>query len=391
MDNLKLKILFLLLIILISLDISIAIGISPPRIIAENLNRGSHFEKQIYLSGISPGQEIDIKIEGEMGDWIGIDKGINFIFPEDIQSLPLTISIDVPSNAQNGDYTAALTIFANPQKDDSGLEGVKATVIAAVSVDITAKVTGEQVKDYKVLAIAIPNTEENIPLNIVLTIENNGNVVAGPSSLHIDIWDKLRESIIFSKDASKIPPVSQLTKGTSVVSIEHTLTKEQYWADIVVYEGNDVIYNDKIIFDVLEEDSLKKSGTLKQINAPKSVNKDEIVKINAVFTNTGDLGVSAKFIGEIHKKGKLIGVVESEPSFANIASTESLIAYFTPTDTGKYTISGHVVYANKKTDTKETTFTVGGNGILGPVLIVSAIALVLLIVVILIIRRYNEH
>lgn len=385
----KFRILFLLLIVLISLDIAMAIGVSPPRIIAENLNRGSHFEKEIYLSGIFPGQEIDIKIDGEAGSWISIDKGTNFIFPEDTQSIPITISIDVPSNVQNGIYGAILTILAKQPKSKE-TEGVEASVLAAVTVDITAKVTGKQVKDYKVLAIAIPDAEEDTPLNIILTIENNGNIVASPGSLHIDILDKLKEGVIFSEEVSSIPTVDQHTKGTSVVSIEHSLSKEQYWADIEVFEGNDVIYSDEIIFDIMEAGSLKRSGIFRGIRVAQPISKNQIVKIIANFANTGELGVPAKFTGEIHKSGKLIEVVESEPIFFNSNTLDDLVAYFTPTEIGKYTITGHVIYANKKTDTKRATFTVGGNSVLVPALIISAIAIVLLLIVVLILRRYAE-
>jgi len=378
----KLNLKILLILLVLCTQVAFGIGISPPRIIAENMDRGGHIESTLYLSGLSGGEEVTITLEGEVSDWISIDKGRTFVF-EKTESLPLIFSIDVPEDAANGLYSGTGTIQATPSvKGDTGQIGV--SVISGVRISFTVDVTGEQIEAYSISAIAIPATEVGSPLQVVLTIQNDGNVMARPSKLHIDVMDVSKE-LMLAADAAELSSVAPHTRGKSAAYVPHSLPEGQYWADVWVYNGDTTIFKDKnIAIEILDAGSLKTSGLLRDIELPAKVKKGTMTKIEAVFENDGQKSVTAEFIGEIYSDGSMIEVVESDSSYVDIAASENLIVYFRPVEAGTYTIKGYVNYAGKKTEAKEATWTVLGEkvnttNVMMNVAIISVIAVILII------------
>lgn len=360
----KLKLIVSLLIFLVTVSSVLSISISPPEITAENLIRGSHYEKEIFLGGINAGDDVIIEFHGEANNWLDVDHGTSFIYPGDTTSLPLVFSIDVPSDAANGEYEASATITSTKPSSLSidGLDKVTSSVIAGVALNFVIEVTGKQVKDYEVTHINIPDTEENSPIYISVKIENNGNVIATPSKLKISTIDKFRIETLFTETVTELTGVEPHSTEEIIVSVNHDLSKEQYWANITIYDEEDVIFDDQVDFEILEEDSLRKSGTLNELQATEEVNSGETVKITALFENNGELPVSAKFVGEIYHEDSLLEAIESDVSSVVPSESDDLIIYYSPEEAGDYTIEGYVVYADKKTDSKGADFLVNGKG-----------------------------
>jgi hypothetical protein len=74
------------------------LGISPSLWVVKHVLRGSHLEKIFTLSRAESKEKLYFKIqlEGEIKDWIQLDKGLEFVIPKGVQEFPIKIIIDVP-------------------------------------------------------------------------------------------------------------------------------------------------------------------------------------------------------------------------------------------------------------------------------------------------------
>jgi len=342
-----------LIIALLCINIATGIGISPSRITAEHMTRGTHFEKMIHLSGINPGESVQIVAEGEIADWIGIDRGKEFVFPDQV-SVPIIINIDVPVDIENRHYAGSVTISSVPQKMSGG--GNSASVIPGVRVKIEVDVTGEQIKDDRVLFAKIEKGEADDPLPIQLDIENIGNVIGRPSMLSLTIFNKFKTVKLLSLNITSIEGAQPHTRQLSTVLANHELPPGQYWAMISVYDESDVIYSDEIVFELIEPDSFKKSGVFKILEIPRTVITGDTIKLTAWFENTGETALDAKLVGEVYMDDHLITVAESEPITVMPSQIEPLVSYHTPGSPGEYSVIGYVSYEGGQSKIRETSF-----------------------------------
>jgi hypothetical protein len=340
---------------------ALAIGVSPPRIILDGVMRGTHSQEQVMLSGIAAGQQVSLRLDGNMADWIKLGEGPTFFFT-DAKSMPLTIDVDVPATAANGFYNATLTILALPAANTKS-SGAESTVAAGVTVFVSARVTGDQIRDFTITKTAIPVVEEGSPVVILFTIKNNGNVEAAPTWVHMNVFDKLRKTLVLSRDALSIGPVAPHTEATKAAAIVNTLSKEQYWVSITAYDGDKLIYETQAPIEVVEKGSKLKSGLLHSIDAPSTVEPGEIVKIVGRFENTGEVPVSASLKTEFYEGDKLIQVMESNATLVASGTKDDLTTYYMPPEGGTYTVKGFVQYDDKKTAVKDASFKVGTTGL----------------------------
>jgi len=331
------------------------LGVSPSRIDADNLMRGSGFAKEIYLSGVEPGEMVDMNIEGSMRDWISISVGNRFVF-KDTKSMPVTLRVDVPDDIQNGRYTSTIRISTIGKNNNDGQNEV--SIISGVTFTITAEVTGEQVKDYKIRSITAPMVEENQDLKFVMKIENKGNVVAKPSSIKVEVLDKYKIGQYFLKTIKIIDGVAPHSESETTIFIENHLEPGDYWAILEVMDGDSKIFSDEIIIEIVQEGYLSKEGKLIDIKLPDTISSQETLKIDSVFYNTGPLAVKAKFIGEIYGGGKLVGMLESETMEIDAQKKGHLISYYPSMQKGEYELVGYVTFAGKRTESLKRTFIV---------------------------------
>ncbi|HLD97562.1 MAG TPA: hypothetical protein VI934_04415, partial [Candidatus Nanoarchaeia archaeon] len=75
-----------------------------------------------------------------------------------------------------------------------------------------------------------------------------------------------------------------------------------------------------------------------------------------VFYNSGKNTVIAQLKGTVKKDGKLAGLTNSDQIEVEPGKVEKLVAYFTPTLPGKYSVTGRVNYNNKLTFEKSASF-----------------------------------
>jgi hypothetical protein len=331
---------------IVLLPLAAGLGVSPSKIGAENMLRGGHFEKQVYLSGIPSGEKVSVQVEGNIKDWITTDKGDSFYFPKGQASVPLTFMIDVPGDAANGIYGATAEISSGKESKDKGETSV--SVISKVKVEITIKITGTQVREYTISSVSVPATEEGSPINVLVTIQNKGNVAAGPERMEFVVREKPEGEIIWHGNISDIKGIMPYTTGISEITFQTGLPKGQYWAYAAFYDSDKQVQKHDSVLDIFEKGSLKKSGALNSVTCDR-IKLGQTAKIEGIFENTGETAVSAKLVAEIYKDGGLASVTESPYSEVLPGETDSLIIYYKPSAAGDYTIKAYAPYSEKKT------------------------------------------
>jgi hypothetical protein len=220
-----------------------------------------------------------------------------------------------------------------------------------------------------------------------VTVANTGNVMARPTKVHVEIFDKLNKTQLESTNITEMGSVEPFTTGSIAIAVPTKLTIDQYWARVTAYKDETVLKEENMVFEIVAVGSLQKSGNLKELQLNKKAAVGEVAKITGVFENTGKSNYSAKLVSEIYKGKKLIGVAESDLTTVNMGKTENIIAYFTPDSSGNFTIKSWVDYSGGKSNKRESKIAVGSIGLLGLTRIQTIALFGLIIAIIYVIYR----
>ena len=356
-------ILFFFFVNLASSTYAMSIGVSPTQVIVDHLLRGSVYEKTVQLSRDDGSQPVRLIVDvtGDMTPWLNLGNTSNLMFSEGQKKIIFPIKFTVPNDTPNGIYKENIRVRTEPSRLEN-IGALGASVSSGVSVDIHAKVIGEQVIDFTIPQLQVPNTEEGEPITVVLTVDNKGNVRAGPSKTHVEILNKYGRELLISRDLTTGLTVPPFTRGDIPFLIPHKLSPEEYTARIQVYNGTEVIKQDTIMFNVLEKGSIQKEGVLEAIQVKHQAESGEVIKIVVPFKNIGSIAVLPKLIVEVYYGDILLHVLESEPVAIAPGETANLEVYFTPDRDGLYIIKGYAVFAGKRTETMTATVRVGKSG-----------------------------
>jgi len=343
----SIQIIFAFLTFLLAADIANAgLGISPSRIIANHLFRDSRYEQTFVLSRSDPKEVIVFKVmvDDSIKEWITTDKGTEFTWPAGQQRFPITVIVQPPSDTANGSYKGNIELVSMPKPQQTQQDnGAGVVFTAVIQADFT--VTGEQVLEYQIPALKIETVEEGMPLSIALTVANTGNVKARPTGVHIDIYDKFKNTLLESYDVTEMEFVDAFKRDDIQIKIPNKLGVGQYWAVISVYRDDILLKEQSLVFEIVEVGRFKKEGILKQIINKEEVEPGEIIKITGVFQNTGEVLLSAKLISEIYTDGRMVNLAESESISVDKGKTENFTAYFFSTKKGQYIIKSYVAYS----------------------------------------------
>ena len=104
--------LVVVLILLFAGTVQAGLGISPSQWVEKHALRGSHIEKVFTLSRAEPEEDLYFKatIEGEIKDWIKIDKGLEFVMPKGKQQFPIKVTISIPQDADYRNYQGSIRL-----------------------------------------------------------------------------------------------------------------------------------------------------------------------------------------------------------------------------------------------------------------------------------------
>ena len=344
--------------LLIAIDITMALGVGPSSINFDKVLRGGYSEQTLFITntGNEPA-EMKIEKEGDVADWLRFfsreDPALN---PNSFIAAPRTTIkmqavVTPPLDAEVKSYDAAIIVTSaalGNETERGNVLGINTAVRATVHIELT----GEQIVDYAVESLSIRDAEEGLPIQLSILGQNKGNVRIRPS-VHIDIFDRDRKNVVRSVDLSG-SEVLPTTKGFDILNISSVdLEIGQYWAVVNVSAGGRHVYGELLTFDVIERGSLRVKGELLRIDNAIWVEVDDIVKINAVFKNTGELSTNSKFKGEVYLNDRIVGLLESEELIVPAGEEMQLPTFFTPNKDGRYVIKGVVYYSKKVTFEKE--------------------------------------
>ncbi|HYD03881.1 MAG TPA: hypothetical protein VEC16_06315, partial [Alphaproteobacteria bacterium] len=117
----------------------------------------------------------------------------------------------------------------------------------------------------------------------------------------------------------------------------------------------------------------------------------DVVPVTAVFKNTGERTVSAKFKGVVTLDNKIVETLDSE--FYDIPPGEigNIEMYFTPEKYGQYIISGRILYNNKLSYEKSSVLNVNtGTEKTGNAWVFVLVLIIIVIVILLLLIRIRK-
>ena len=335
-----------------------SIGLSPGAAKFEGVLRGGYAEKTITLSTSSETPlNCEITATGPAEKWFSYSAGKNFILnPRSHQTL--TIMVVPADDAPNGVYEGYITVVIKPNASVSG--GMGSQISTGVSLKYSVEVSDVEKKHYGVSSVYITNdgtTEERMPVEFAVSLENDGNVRLTPRIvIQLLSEDKTEVLNTFEYSNKLILPT---TKQDFLITVPHNLSIGKYWAKFTAYLDDQVISDNLLPLEILERGSLRVRGTLVQVSLNKIwVYTGEIVEINASFKNDGVVSTPVVFKGRALLDGSVEGLIESDEVEAAPGETVDLTTYFTPKKPGRYSIIGKASFSKKQSAEKSSILNV---------------------------------
>ncbi|HOR52735.1 MAG TPA: hypothetical protein PLE51_03670 [Candidatus Pacearchaeota archaeon] len=351
------------------------IGVSPANVYFKDVLRGGYAERIVTITVDSEEPtKISLEPRGEIVDWISFEEK-EFEVSKN-KPYYLKIILQPPVDIPNGNYTGFLRVTTSSK--NKGVEGQATGVInAALDLYLEVKITDVEFSSCRAWDFQVESVEKGDDILFKVKVLNEGNVRLYPT-IKIDMWDQERTELVkqveFSEDM--IIPTTEKELNIKVESSDMNLG--QYWAEITSIE---CYAAQTLTFDILEEGALRAQGNLLRISSPTWIKVDDTTMIEALFENTGEKNVNARFKGEITLGSRVIQILESELSSVSIGEIETFKFYFTPRKEGKYIVTGMVFYDGKRTFEKSTVINVEKKGFDIGVIRTILIYLILLIVI----------
>ncbi|HUO50783.1 MAG TPA: hypothetical protein VMU25_04445 [Candidatus Paceibacterota bacterium] len=238
-------------------------GITPPYVKTDRLTRGSTYHQVINLVRSDPTEDLKADISMDIPgaqSWFSVDQGNEFIIPKGQTQMPITITVQVPKDAPYQEYTGAIRIRTSPANPSTNGTGVSIALGAQIDVDV--KVV-DKIYDFTVRRIQVADLEEGrriwglfFPgkIRLVMTIENTGNTVYGPTHVHMDIYDSQMETLLESTDnTNKIEQLQPFTIKDVVAELPTHLPAGSYIAKYTIYKGADIAQQNTVNLSISPE------------------------------------------------------------------------------------------------------------------------------------------
>ncbi len=353
-----------LLIFLIGLSIllpncgAISVGVSPGTITFKNLLRGGYAEQQITISS-SGRQTLVGRVyakweDGEDWDWVSFDT--NTFEVEGRTLTKIRAFIRPPDDVSNGEYKGLIYVALKP-KEVYAEEGTAIGIGAAAAIKTTAIITDREIKRWTYQNIEVKDIEEGNPIEVKLTAINTGNVRIRPE-IKVEILDQMKQKVVKSVDYSETEILPTAREEILITIPTDDLKLGQYWARITMYQDGRQIGQEIMTFDYLERGALRVKGVLNSVRSSVWTQVGDTSRIDAIFSNIGEMVTMAKAKFQILLDGALKDVVESEEMRVEVGETVNLTAFYKPQEVGKYEIIGIVYYSGKITEEKSTILNV---------------------------------
>jgi len=334
---------------------AIGIGVSPGSIDFKDVLRSGYAERTVSLSTSSTEPlECEVVAEGPFKTWLTYEPGQKFILSPQSQT-HLKIIVQPPEDVANGEYNGYVVVkVLPPQKAGTGMGS---SISAAVSIITSVAVSDVQNKHFQVLDASVKDTEEKMPIEFSLLLQNDGNVRMQPK-VHVDILSEDRSTVLKSADYQE-KLLLPTTKNEILITVPNDLALGKYSSRVSAYLDDEKVYENTLDFQVLEKGSLKIQGKLLEVRLNKIwVYTGELIEITALFRNDGVLSAPAVFKGKVSLDDSVIDLIQSDEIDVPAGQQAKLTAYFTPKRPGRYTIAGRIYFAKKATEERSSILNV---------------------------------
>lgn len=227
-------------------------GISPPSVTNKDLVPGSFYQQDVYLlQGVSDtAVNVEVTVDaGKINNWIKIENGNSFVIPKGTQKFPMKVSISVPTEAKFGQYKGTINIKTSPV--GSPKDGVSVNVGANINVDLV--VSSKEVSGFSVENFQISDIKKGFPISLSMRIKNVGNVENGPTKVSLTFFDQYHSQQVDQQEVLLTEKVKSFETKDIIVEFPNNLETGSYWADVRIYNNDEVIVDGKIVFAVLSE------------------------------------------------------------------------------------------------------------------------------------------
>ncbi len=337
---------------------ALGIAMGPTNIDIVDAVRGSEYKRTITVFNPSK-EETGYKLtcEGDIESWISFrspdtEKVVDTLTIQGGDKAVVLVTINVPGEVANGSYGATILAETIPEGDTSDSE---VSAVLQAKTLVTIAVAGDEIISGSVIDIRTRDTEAGLPFRVEVIFKNTGNVIVSPGI----------ECLIAAKDKPH-DAVIKLSSDNHTVGIEKqdsifleaatkNLTNGEYLVSVKVYLKGELLKEATLPFVLLPPGTLTKQGELNAITYDGQPVLNSLIKIQGLFTNTGQVDVFAKLIAEIYINDVLSDTVESDEILVPSSFDSSITAYYKLEKNGTYVIKGYIAYDGKLTSSKEVS------------------------------------
>ncbi len=247
-------------------------GVSPPVILNHQLTPGSTYKQEIMLLRSDAANDLQAEVSvnaPEIASWITLDQGTSFILPKGQLQVPMVVTFKIPNGAALGNYNGAIDVKVAPV----GGSGSGVSIALGARIDIDLALTNVSQADFLVRLVSIPDFERLgnpwdwkiwapifnglfYKINVVMNIENKGNVKTAPSQVAIEVWDLAKQKMLQTSVDRSIKKVNPFSTGTVSASFPTHLPPGQYWVKVRIYKEQEVVNYYEIAFSIAQPGAL---------------------------------------------------------------------------------------------------------------------------------------
>lgn len=231
-----------------------SIGVSPSSLNNTKLLQGSSFTQRFIISRSSPDnkQFVDIQLEAQgFAEWLSIQNGDEILLPKAEKRVPIDIEVNVPSDAQIGNYSGIIRFNLRNENEENEVK-----VVPGIRIDIKFAVSEKKIEDFEVRQVSIDNFSKNADFVLKIKGKNNGNIEKTLDSVSLEI-ESLTSDMTRSLETETEVVFEPFSLSTEEVNItDHGLDKGEYKTLIVIFADNKEVFKDDTIFKVFDSQIL---------------------------------------------------------------------------------------------------------------------------------------
>lgn len=237
-----------------------SLGISPSYITSEILRPGNTYTQEFVLSRSNPETDataiVEVDAPAPLDSWITLNDGNEIAMPAGQQRVEFSISVNVPEDATITDYNG----FIRVRLSNNEASNVQVALLPGVRIDVRLDLSNEIIKKLEILSASVPTFPINNTLNMVLKVDNQGNVPDAPQRAVLRVLSLQEEEValLTTEAISDVPAFSQ--SEVNAIFSNHGLTESSYLAEVEIFYEDKIIYEDRLAFDVTEQSVVAETG-----------------------------------------------------------------------------------------------------------------------------------